>query len=146
MIILKKALQTLAVALLVAASLYSSVQYLRQTLSEWVPEHLERDPVEVWEDRLAPLKADLPMERGTIGYVADWDVPGVAYYYRGEETEYILTQYTLAPLVLARGVEYEWIVANFSPEAAEIWLRSLEGRYKITGYKYGLYLIQRLNP
>ena len=70
------------------------------------------DGITLWENRMALLKKELP-GTGVIGYLADWDIPG-----QGEnsdlETEYRLTQYALAPVVVARGSNYGIVVGNIT--------------------------------
>ena len=54
----------------------------------------------------------LPIQRGTLGYLAEWDVPGADFVASDLDAEYILTQYAFAPFILARGVNHEWIVGS----------------------------------
>jgi hypothetical protein len=52
-----------------------------------------------WEKRFEPVKDDLPFEYGVIGYVADWDIPGLSYDPANSEAEHILAQYADAIVV-----------------------------------------------
>src|SRR5688572_18140577 len=77
-----------------------------------------------WEDRLAYAREILPVNRGTIGYIAEWDLPGARYAYWDQETEFLLTQYTFAPIILVRGVKFEWTIVVLSPDAFNMWSKS----------------------
>jgi hypothetical protein len=63
------------------------------------------------EDRFAGIRAVLP-RRGTIGYLSE--TAGSAAGTR----DYYLTQYFLAPLVVARDTAHELVVANFASDSA----------------------------
>ena len=67
--------------------------------------------------RFAPVRGALPFVRGVIGYISDSDVPGADFNAANDEGEYILTQYALAPIVLVRGTDQEWNLANLSRES-----------------------------
>ncbi len=51
---------------------------------------------------------------GVIGYLADWDIPNAKYGSSDQEVEFLLAQYTVAPVVLERGADHELILGNFS--------------------------------
>lgn len=97
-----------------------------------------------WEKRFEPVKESLPFKYGVIGYVADWDIPGSSYDPANSEAEHILTQYTLAPIVVSRDTSHEWILANLDAASFETWLASQEGRFEVTRYKFNLYLVHRI--
>ena len=69
-----KWLQRGAIVLIVLASLYASVQNLIATKDLG---STTDDPVADWEKRFVPLKAQLPFERGLVGYISDLSIPGV---------------------------------------------------------------------
>jgi hypothetical protein len=60
--------------------------------------------------KMAP---DLP-DHGIAGYLADWDIPGNTYGSSDQTVEYLLTQYSLAPLTLQRGADFPVVIGNFS--------------------------------
>jgi hypothetical protein len=99
---------------------------------------------EEWEKRFEPIKDDLPFTRGVIGYAADWDVPGVDYEPANSEAEHILTQFTLAPIIVSRDTSHEWIIVNMDKENFETWFALQEGEFIVTKYKYNLYLLHRI--
>jgi hypothetical protein len=97
-----------------------------------------------WEARLEPARRNLPVERGVIGYVTEWDVPGMSYDARDLESEYLLAQYALAPLILVKGPQAEWNVAVLSPEAARIWRESEAGQFQLIHLNHNIYLLHRM--
>lgn len=103
------------------------------------------DPVMDWEKRFEPLKARLPFVRGIIGYIDDADVPGADYNTADEQGEYVLVQYSLAPIIIVKGLDQEWNVGNFSRKAYKIWAKSNHGQFEVFPFKGNLYLIHRLN-
>jgi hypothetical protein len=99
---------------------------------------------EKWEARFEPIKEELPFTRGVIGYAADWDVPGVEYEPANSEAEHILTQFTLAPIIVSRDTSHEWIIVNMNKENFETWFALQDGEFAVTKYKYNLYLLHRI--
>jgi hypothetical protein len=71
------------------------------------------DMVTAWDKRLRKIRTMLP-EYGVIGYVADWDIPGSVFGSSDQEVEFLLAQYTVAPVVLERGTDHDLILGNFS--------------------------------
>jgi hypothetical protein len=97
-----------------------------------------------WEKRFEPIKEILPFEYGVVGYVGDWDVPGLNYDPANTEAEHILTQYTLTPIVVSRDTSHEWILVNLSEKDFDTWLKVQEGEFEVTKFKYSLYLLRRI--
>jgi len=129
------------ILLLITVNLRSAIQYIAQV------EQLggkERDVIGEWEQYFDPIKAGLPFKHGTVGYAANWSVPGVDYSPADAEAEHILTQYAMAPIVVARDTDREWIIANMKPKVFEAWLALQPGKYEFTRYKHDLYLVHRL--
>lgn len=131
-------LQRIALSILAIASLYASVRNLISTRDLG---SVSVDPVAAWEQRFEPLKERLPFIRGVVGYISDSDVPGASYDAANDEGEYILTQYTLAPITLARGTGQEWNVANMSREALALWSAAHGAEFDVQAFKSGLYLL-----
>src|SRR6266498_2496954 len=101
--IIKKTL----VVLLVLASLFSVVRHWQYTLTLG-RDTRGTDALDRWEKRLALAKEILPIKRGVVGYIAGLNAPDASYIDWDAEGEYILTQYTLAPLILKKGPVAEW--------------------------------------
>jgi hypothetical protein len=97
-----------------------------------------------WEKRFEPVKDDLPFEYGVIGYVADWDIPGLSYDPANSEAEHILAQYSLTPIVVSREISHAWILVNLDASNFETWFASQEGEFEVKRYKYNLYLVHRI--
>ena len=129
------------IALMVIASLYASIQNLISTKELG---SVSDDPVADWEKRFAPIKAQLPFERGVVGYISDSSVPAAIYNAANDEGEYVLTQYVLSPIIIVKGTDQEWNVANLDRAAFELWNRSNNGRFEVTAYKGGLYLLHKV--
>lgn len=99
------------------------------------------DFVSEWENRLARLKEELPASIESIGYIGDWDISG---FDKDAYIEYILSQYTLAPIRLERGVGQEWIIANSNSPKFMEWLSSqIKKPYTYKYFGKGIYLIHQ---
>ena len=137
----RQLLQRIAIALLVLTCAASSLLYMRSTAG------MERgsEALQGWEDRLAPARAALPVKRGLVGYLSEWDVPGAEYGVWDQESEYLLAQYALAPLILVKGGSQEWNVAVLSRESLEAWQAAYPGAYEVIRLEHGVYLLHKLN-
>ncbi len=135
-----KWLQRLFLVLLVAIGLYASVRNLLSTRDLG---STSDDPVADWEKRFTPIKQRLPFERGVVGYISDSSIPGVSYDAANDEGEYVLTQYVMSPIVIVKGTDQEWDIANLSRPAFALWSRANAGKFEVTAYKGGLYLLHR---
>jgi hypothetical protein len=136
-----KWLQRLFLVLLVAVSLAASVRNLLATRSLG---SVSDDPVADWEKRFAPIKQRLPFERGLVGYISDSSIPGMAYDAANDEGEYVLTQYVMAPVIIVKGTEQEWVIANLDKQGFLQWDRANQGKFEVTAYKSGIYLLHRV--
>jgi hypothetical protein len=136
-----KWLQRLLLLIIMAASLYASIQNLISTRDLG---SVTDDPVADWEKRFIPLKDHLPFQRGAVGYISDSSVPGASYDAANDEGEYVLTQYVMAPIIIVKGTGQEWNIANLDRQAFELWNKSNQGRFDVTAFKGGLYLLHRV--
>ena len=93
------------------------------------------DALDRWEANMILAKEDLPINRGLVGYISEENVPGAEYEYWDSETEFLLTQYALAPLVLKKGPIAEWNVVVLNDKDLETWLTAYHGQYEITTIK-----------
>ncbi len=120
-------------------------RHLSQTAQGWNSDFIADDMVTHWDKRMQPLQSNLPINTTMIGYVGDWDVlPENEYHYAGEETEYILTQYALAPIIVQRSDEHEWVIANLTPKAYDIWITTQPKDIEIIEYGLRIFLVH--NP
>jgi hypothetical protein len=134
----------LAVILLVLVSITLGIWHLVDALKLWNPEFISNDMVYAWDKRLQKVRAGLPADVRIVGYVGDWDIlPADEYYYAGEETEYVLTQYALSPVIVQRGDHYEWVIVNMTPKAYDIWLKRQPQNTKVIDYGLRIFLIHR---
>ena len=128
-------------ALIVVASLYASVENLISTKALG---SVSDDPVADWEKRFVPIKERLPFLRGVVGYISASSIPGVPYNAANDEGEYVLTQYVMAPIVIVKGTGQEWNIARLDPQGFQAWSRTNQGKFEVTAYKGGLYLLHRI--
>ena len=101
-----------ALGLLIGGAVYSSISSTITSIQEnsGVP---GEDMISSWEKRVRKSRLLLP-NSGIVGYVADWDLPDKQFGPKDQQVEFLLTQYTLAPLVLVRGTDHEIIIGNFN--------------------------------
>ncbi len=126
--------------LIAAASLYAAAGNLASSPALG---RLDEDPVADWEKRFIPIRKGLPFVRGVVGYISDSDVPGAEFSPVNDAGEYVLTQYSLAPIILVRGVDQEWNLANLNPDSFERW-QSLNGNnFELLVQQGGIYLLHR---
>ena len=135
-------IKKLAIFLFILVAVYSSATYLINNIKAWNPRLITNDGVYDWDTRLADLRADLPPEVEAVGYVSDWDV-SPDYNYPNNETEYVLTQYTLAPVIVTRDAEREWVIVNLAPKDFGTWLATQPTDIKVTRYPLGLFLVHK---
>jgi len=100
-----------------------------------------------WETQMALVRKALPIKRGLVGYISEQDVPGAEYGYWDTETEFILTQYALAPLILVKGPHAEWNVAVLDYKNLALWQEMYPNQYDIITIKGQMRIFHKLsNP
>jgi hypothetical protein len=104
------------------------------------------DGVRTWEARMLPIKAKIPASVKIVGYISDQDIDKT-WESKGNLTEvdeYPLTQYALAPLIVLRGVNFEWIIGNFTLPRFKMFLDTqINAPYSLDPIGFGIYLIHR---
>ncbi len=152
-----------SVIALVTISLSFSAYRLFTLAQRWNPQAAEKNEVSVWENRLNSIKHELPADVDHVGYLAEWDFPeqqlppgiertgyttewDLPAQYRQPDTlnEFRLTKYVLAPIIVDRGIDYPWIIGNFSAYKFKPWLKDTVGNYEIKEIGGGIYLIHRI--
>lgn len=99
-----------------------------------------------WEADMVLVRKALPIKRGVIGYVSEQDLYGAVSGDWDTETEFLLTQYALAPLVLKKGPVAEWNVAVLNYKDLAIW-QERHPEYEIINIKGKVRIFHRLdNP
>lgn len=136
-----KWLQRIFILLVAAVCLYASIQNLVATRNLG---SVNDDPVADWEKRFVPIKERLPFRRGVVGYISDSSVPGATYDAANDEGEYVLTQYVMAPIIIVKGTNQEWNIANLDHQAFDLWSKSNQAKFQVTALKGGLYLLHRI--
>jgi hypothetical protein len=133
-----------AVIVLTLGSIILGAWHLMEYALGWNPEFIANDMVSSWDKRMAGLRADLPADVKTIGYVGNWDIlPASDTIYADEETEFVLTQYALSPVIVERGDNDEWIVLNLTPTAYDIWLQRQPQNITIVDYGLRIFLVHK---
>ncbi|HEX2697265.1 MAG TPA: hypothetical protein VHM28_06110 [Anaerolineales bacterium] len=138
-----KYLQRLFIILIIITSLYASIATLISTKDLG---STSDDPVADWETRFQPLKEQLPFQRGVVGYISDSNIPGADFDAANEEGEYVLVQYVMSPIIIIKGTDQEWNVANLSPQTYKIWSASNNGQFEVIPFKGNIYLLHKAGP
>lgn len=95
-------------------------------------QNVETDVAVAGERRFDGLRAALPT-RGTVGYLSDTTDRG----------RYFLTQYFLAPLVIAPDAQRELVVANYSSRATAEGLAAVNNLTVVRDFGNGVALLTR---
>lgn len=125
--------------LLVLTGLFSAFRYWRTTLGM---DGGGGEAIAAFQDRLEPVREALPFQRGIIGYLGEWDVPGGGETL-DQQVEFLLAQNALAPLILQRGAAPEWTAAVLGPPSLESWVAANPGAYEVIPLGRGVYLLHR---
>lgn len=136
-----KWLQRLFLVLLIAGGLAASVRNLITTRELG---SVSDDPVADWEKRFTAIKERIPFKRGVVGYISDSSIPGIGYDAANDEGEYVLTQYVMAPIVIVKGTNQEWDIANLDKQAFQLWSKANQGKFEVAVSKGGIYLLHRI--
>lgn len=138
-----RTLRFAAILLLITCSIFVALRNGLGARAKWKAEAESIDSVSKWEQRIQPVLKHLPDDVNVIGYIADWDLPGVEYNVIDQENEYTFTQYALAPRAVQPGLEHEWILGNFTNKDFRTWLDQNLSSYEIIEIGFGIYLIHR---
>ena len=137
-------LKKLAIIVLALGSIILGAWHFVEYALKWNPGFIANDMISSWDKRMAGLRADLPADVKTIGYVGNWDIlPASDTIYADEETEFVLTQYALSPVIIERGDKEEWVILNLSPKAYDIWIQRQPQDMKIIDYGLRIFLVHK---
>ncbi len=101
----------------------------------------KQDDVVKWESRMIDLKEAIPADQKVVGYISDWDRQG---YDKDVYIEFVLTTYSLAPRLLVRNFESEWIIANSTDAQFIDWFKDQTKRpFTFQEFGNGIYLIHQ---
>jgi hypothetical protein len=103
--------------------------------------------VTTWDQKIQPLRDFLPPDVMVVGYLDKSMVSREAGTVVNFDTEeFLLMQYSMAPVVLEWGADQPWIVGNFDNKAEfRPWLDENLGNYELESFGYSLYLIHKLD-
>lgn len=91
----------------------------------------ELDMVTAWDRRMRKIRELLP-DHGVVGYLADWDLPDTKFGSSDQEVEFLLAQYTVAPVVLERGPDHELILGNFNDSSESTKMEKILDSFPIS--------------
>ena len=98
--------------------------------------------VSKWEHDITSLDEKIPAGQTRLGYLSDWDLlPDSAS--PDQYVFYYLTQYSLAPIFIDRGIENEWIILYTSVPKPKAWLDDHLQLYTIEAAGYRFFLIHK---
>ncbi|MHB9097115.1 MAG: hypothetical protein ACYC5X_04750 [Syntrophales bacterium] len=106
-----------------------------------------KDPVTIHEERIRQLKAFLPAS-GAVGYVTTVENDRIfadEKAFRNVEflAQYVLTQYTLAPLIVRNSPEFPLVVGNFLDGPPAPGFLEKNGLVPVKDFGDGLILYRR---
>jgi hypothetical protein len=106
-----------------------------------------KDPVTIHEARIEQLKGSLPAS-GEVGYVTTVENEKIFAYERAFQNveylaQYVLTQYTLAPLIVRNSPELPLVVGNFLDGPPAPGFLEKNGLAPIKDFGDGLILYRR---
>ena len=114
---------------------------LTYSSGEW--KNPSAEMVSKWEDHVRALREAIPSGVHVAGYVDDSFLSGNPS--KLDVNEFQLMQYSLAPVAIQYGTDYEWTIGNFSDdEVLEARLAGVLGAYDLREFGFGLYLIHDL--
>lgn len=114
-----------ALALLLALAFAACLSALYRGAKSW-PELPKTDPVTIHEARIEQVRGALPAGTAAVGYVTSVDNDKIFLYERTLRdveflAQYMLTQYTLAPVIVHNSPDQPLVVGNYitgSPDPA----------------------------
>jgi len=100
--------------------------------------HGDAAGIDMDANRFRSLRQDLPA-RGVVGYLSDTNegLEGARAYY--------LTQYYLAPVVVARDAAHELVIANFASSAAVAPTAAAHDLTVVQDFRSGVALLRRVS-
>jgi hypothetical protein len=132
--------------LLVVMTGYAVMTLLGQSIRLF-PDLPEKDPVTIHEERIRQLKPFLPAT-GAVGYVTSVENDRIftdERAFRNVEylAQYVLTQYTLAPLIVRNSPELPLVVGNFLDGPPAPGFLEKNGLVPVKDFGDGLILYRR---
>lgn len=132
-------LSKVAVVLVVFSALLSNFKLVFETATAFDAERLGKDRITLHASRLERVKKALP-RHGTVGYISNLKADDIRF--DPGFGEYYLTQYALAPLVVAYSSDQPLVVGNFRG-AASVASATLRNMVVAKDFGNGLLLFHR---
>jgi hypothetical protein len=136
-----KVIQRVVLILIAILGLKTGVENFRSSLSE---RSNDAAVIADWNERLSKLIDPIPFERGSVGYLSNEDIPGAGFDSNDAEGEFVLTQYAIAPLILVRGIEQEWVILNLDAVTFETWRQENTNEFEVLTSGGGMHLVHRV--
>ena len=132
--------------LLLGLTLAASLNLLYQNGKAY-PDFLKTDPVTIHERRINQIKGALP-GTAAVGYVTAVDNEKIFYYERSLSNveflaQYILTQYTLAPVIVYNSPDYPLVVGNYIDGSPDPGFLKRKALIPVRDFGDGLLLYQK---
>ena len=132
--------------LLLSLTLAASLNLLYQNGKAY-PDFLKTDPVTIHERRINQIKGALP-GTAAVGYVTAVDNEKIFYYERSLSNveflaQYILTQYTLAPVIVYNSPDYPLVVGNYIDGSPDPGFLKRKALIPVRDFGDGLLLYQK---
>jgi hypothetical protein len=132
--------------LLLGLTLAASLNLLYQNGKAY-PDFLKTDPVTIHETRINQIKGALP-GTAAVGYVTAVDNEKIFYYERSLSNveflaQYILTQYTLAPVIVYNSPDYPLVVGNYIDGSPDHGFLKRKALIPVRDFGDGLILYQK---
>jgi len=132
--------------LLLGLTLAASLNLLYQNGKAY-PDFLKTDPVTIHERRINQIKGTLP-GTAAVGYVTAIDNEKIFYYERSLSNveflaQYILTQYTLAPVIVYNSPDYPLVVGNYIDGSPDPGFLKRKALIPVRDFGDGLLLYQK---
>ena len=132
--------------LLLGLTLAASLNLLYQN-GKVYPDFLKTDPVTIHETRINQIKGALP-GTAAVGYVTAVDNEKIFYYERSLFNveflaQYILTQYTLAPVIVYNSPDYPLVVGNYIDGSPDPGFLKRKALIPVKDFGDGLILYQK---
>ena len=132
--------------LLLGLTLAASLNLLYQNGKAY-PDFLKTDPVTIHERRINQIKGVLP-GTAAVGYVTAVDNEKIFYYERSLFNveflaQYILTQYTLAPVLVYNSPDYPLVVGNYIDGSPDVDFLKKNRLTPVRDFGDGLILYQK---
>ena len=144
---LRAALALLLLAVLAAASLYAAARQAPLLRNQAAQVRLNGDDLTHWGERLSTLLPYLP-QTGQVGYLSEQDFPGLDFNPIDQNEEMAMSQYVLAPRILAHGHDLPYVIGNIaplSPEQVQAAVALLGLRVE-RSFGLGIYLFRQAGP